>query len=404
MNDAEFAHIDDPDVPAVRFLLSGEAGGILDAVVKAQGGSTKSWDISQVRYSPGRSIVVRYRVDATWPNGRSSRETIVAGAGEANPDDTLILGSDGLEIAVWTYPNDPHLPGLAIAADAGKALSLLSQLGVRARRARIRLRAYRPARRAVLEVVTPRERVFLKVVRPDRVDSLQAKHQALAAELPVPHSHGWNRDAGLVALQSMPGKTLRMVLESGRKGLPAAEDFVGLLDALPDATGFGTAVKGPEQRSAFHGRLICAVVPELCDRVESVRDAVEAETPDEEIVPVHGDFHSSQLLIRGSSIVGLIDVDTAGMGRRSNDLANLLAHMSTVGLATAARRHIDRYGASLIREFDKSVDPRALRLKVAAAVLGLATGPFRVNLPRWQAQTERRVALAERWVASATDI
>ena len=46
---------------------------------------------------------------------RSLASYVVAGAGEANPDNTLILGSDGLEIAVWTYPNDPHLPGLAIA-------------------------------------------------------------------------------------------------------------------------------------------------------------------------------------------------------------------------------------------------------------------------------------------------
>ena len=118
-------------------------------------------------------------------------------------------------------------------------------------------------------------------------------------------------------------------------------------------------------------------------------------------MPVHGDFHSSQLLARGTSLVGLIDVDTAGVGKRSNDVATLLGHISAVGLSTAARRSIDRYGSNLIREFDPSIDPTALRRKVAAVIIGLATGPFRVNQPRWRAQTERRIALAERWMASA---
>ncbi len=123
-----------------------------------------------------------------------------------------------------------------------------------------------------------------------------------------------------------------------------------------------------------------------------------------ELVPVHGDFHSSQILVRRRDVIGLIDVDTAGLGDRTNDLAVLLSHLATVALTTASRTKIERYGRSLIDAFDTLVDPATLRRKVAAAIVGLATGPFRVNSPRWPEQTERRVALAERWLESAAAV
>lgn len=254
-----------------------------------------------------------------------------------------------------------------------------------------------------MEVNTPRARVFLKVVRPVRVAELQRKHIALAEDLPVPNSHGWNAELGLVALQAMPGKPLRKAMETGTRKLPPAEQFLALLDAFPDAALDAEIVPGPADKAAFHAALLNKIMPESTDRIEAIVQS-SAETVEDDPVHVHGDFHSSQLLVRGPDIVGLIDVDTAGVGRRSDDLAVLLSHMSTIGLSTAARRSIDQYGTVLTKHFDKAVDPATLRRKVAAAVLGLATGPFRANVVRWAAQTERRIALAERWVASAESI
>jgi hypothetical protein len=120
--------------------------------------------------------------------------------------------------------------------------------------------------------------------------------------------------------------------------------------------------------------------------------------------PVHGDFHSSQILTNGSEIVGLVDVDTYGAGERIDDLASLLGHLTTLSLTSRARRDIDRYGTELIAAFDGEADPVELRLRTAAVVFGLATGPFRVQLRRWEGETEDRLALAERWVRSAEDL
>ena len=402
MTEAPFDHIVDEGVPALPVLLGSESGDVLATAVAPHGGSIRSSRVTQIRYTPGSAIVVRYRVDVGWNGGRSTREILIAASGLSVPENFPVLASGDVEIALWTYPNDPFLPGLATAAQPDPASRLLAQLGVDARRPRLRLRAYRPGRRAVVEVNTPRARVFLKVVRPSRVADLQAKHTELSSAVPVPHSHGWNKSIGLVALQAMPGKPLRLALESGRRKLPAAAQFLSMLDSFPDSSSAVT-VKGPEQKTAFHARLLKAVTPELDGRIDAIVEQTSAPV-DEPTVPVHGDFHSSQLLVRGSNLTGLIDVDTAGVGQRSSDLAVLLAHMSTVGLSTAARRQIDRYGAELIREFDTVVDPAFLRRKVAAAILGLATGPFRVNVARWPTQTERRIALAEQWIASADHV
>jgi tRNA A-37 threonylcarbamoyl transferase component Bud32 len=396
----DFAHIEDPDVPALRVLLGAEARDLLEAIVGAGEGELKSVRISQIRYSPGKSVVVRYTADVAWSGRRPTRETLVAASGISVPEGVPLLASDDVEVAVWSYPNDPFLPGLRTAASTEPARRLLAQVGVDAPTARLRLRAYRPGRRAVVEVTTPKARLYVKVVRPERVADLQQKHTALSAAVPVPHSHGWNREHGLVVLQAMPGKPLRKALESGTRRVPGADQFLGLLDLLPKVGDGVPIVAGPDARVAQHAMLLKRVAPELADRIDALVTQVDGLS-EEDLVPVHGDFHSSQLLVKGPDVVGLIDVDTAGMGYRSNDLAVLLAHLSAVGLSTAARRSIDRYGAGLISEFDRVADPATLRLKVAAALVGFATGPFRVNLPRWRAQTERRIALAERWAASA---
>ena len=395
----DHAHITDSNVVALPTMLGPEVDEILGEVVALQGALLVSTRIGQIRYEPAKSMVVRYEADVRWNDGRSTRETLVAASGIPVPPGVPILSSGDMEIAVWSYATDPFLPGLATAASTKRTAALLDQLGVQAAKPKLRRRAYRPGRRAVVEVTTPQARVFLKVVRPSQVAVLQEKHKVLAAAVPVPHSHGWSKSLGLVALQAMPGKPLRKALESGRRLLPTAAHLKALLDELPEV-GDAAEVTGPEYRAAFHARLLKAVTPDLSDRIDALLAGLSADH-EEADVPVHGDFHSSQLLARGTSLVGLIDVDTAGVGKRSNDVATLLGHISAVGLSTAARRSIDRYGSNLIREFDPSIDPTALRRKVAAVIIGLATGPFRVNQPRWRAQTERRIALAERWMASA---
>ncbi len=47
------------------------------------------------------------------------------------------------------------------------------------------------------------------------------------------------------------------------------------------------------------------------------------------------------------------------------------------------------------------MDPADLRYRVAAVVLSLATGPYRVQEPAWEQATRDRLDLAEQWLVSA---
>ena len=113
---------------------------------------------------------------------------------------------------------------------------------------------------------------------------------------------------------------------------------------------------------------------------------------------VHGDFHTSQVITDRGRLVGLIDLDTMGIGSRSDDLATMVGQVSTLALTGVAYRS---YGESLIKQFDRLVDPVDLRYRTASVVVGFATGPFRVQMPDWEIETEKRIRLAEGWVDAA---
>ena len=387
----------DDQVPA-ELLLSPDSGAILDAVLAEVGARTTEVTPVQVRYLPGRSVIVQYQAEVDWRD-RSSRETLVIAAGIDVPDPIAQLEIDDHMVAVWRYPRDPFLPGLEAAADPSRVNKLLADLGSPQLGTKLRRRAYRPGRRAVIEAVSPSARLFIKVVRPDRIAKIQRKHVSLAGHVPVPHSYGWSAELGLITLQAMAGKTLRSVLESGSRRLPETGQILGLLDSLPmpdDAD----VVNGPVAVAPGHAQLLKAIAPDLADDVDGIVDAVGA-AEDEAPVPVHGDFHSSQILVRGADIVGLVDVDSAGAGIRTDDLAGLLGHLATLSLTSAKRKSMTGYGATLIEEFDNQTDPRSLRLRTAAVILGLATGPFRVQEDVWPAATKRRIELAMQWVDMA---
>jgi len=395
--------IPDSELPAAQILLGPGAEPFLVSALEAMGSRLRSYQVSQVRYVPARSVTVQYRADVITGAGRPEQTTLVAASGIRTPDEVPVFAADGLEIAFWQFPNDPFLPGLAAATDDNRVSDLLERLGAPREPVKVRVRAYRAGRRAVVEASGKSHRIFLKVIRPEKTAALQLAHTSLADYVPVPHTFGWSRELGIVALQAMAGRTLRAALTARSKSVPGGPDFVALLDLFPEPGDTAGKVAGQHERAAEHVRLLTAVAPGLAPRIEAIVDRVGSLATGPRSA-VHGDFHSSQVLVDGETVVGLVDVDTAGVGERADDLAGLLGHLATLALDSRAQRNLERYGVALINDFDRRTDPVGLRLRVAGVVLGLATGPFRVQLPRWPKDTERRVALAESWVASADAI
>ena len=92
--------------------------------------------------------------------------------------------------------------------------------------------------------------------------------------------------------------------------------------------------------------------------------------------------------VAGGKVVGILDIDTIGPGRRADDLACLIAHMSTIsGMSASQTAGVHALLRSWVPVFDERVDPIELRLRASAVVVSLATGPYRVQAPTWREET-----------------
>jgi hypothetical protein len=396
----------DEEWPAdLRLLLGPGAAGLLHAVAEAAGGTLVNWRPRQVNHQPGRSSVVQYRTGVRWTGGETTSETFVAATGERIPAEGAAVFAEGADrVAVWRWPQDPFLPGLSEALDPVRVAALLDGLGVDGGAVQIRTRAYRPGRRAVVEVTGRRGRLFLKVVRPDRVEQLHRRHRSLVEHLPVPDSLGWS-NSGILVLTALAGETLRAGLRSARQPLPPPESVSQLLGRFPLHLAEERPSRDLVSTMAHHATVIEETVPVLKSKLEATVEALTAD-PNEDpgpVTAVHGDLYEAQLMVNRGHITGLLDIDTAGSGFRVDDFANFCAHLSVLALMTDRPRQVRRFGAALLAHAETQHPRPVLRRRIAAAVLGLATGPFRVLEANWEANTARRLDLAVDWVRGSGD-
>ena len=385
----------------VAVLLGVDSPGFLGAAVGAAGGTLISSRPKQVYHQPRQGAIASYAARVRWRDESVSDETLVACTGDL-PAGALVVESGSDRVAVWRFPNDPDLPGLASAHNEAAVARLLAELGLGDGPVRLKVRAYRPRRRAVIEAVGDHGRLFVKALRPHRVEQLHDRHRLLVASgVPAPHSLGWSND-GLLVLQALPGRTLREAIYANDGPLPSGEAILALLDRLPAELAAGPRRGSWLDRVNHYATIVGAIVPDEADRAHRIADAISAEAGVGPTVAVHGDFYENQLLVHGTTISGLLDVDGARAGDRLDDLACLLGHLSV--LAQIDRRRasaLNAVGAGYLASFEHAVDPADLRYRTAAVVVSLVTGPHRVQATGWPETTQRLLDLADRWLASA---
>lgn len=395
----------DERLPELETLLAAGIPEPLEAAMAASGVTVKAAEAVQVTHWPGRSVTVRYKAELAGPGVQGSHQLVAIGG--KVPDGAAVVASGSHRIGIWRVPFDPFLPGLAAALNPPAAAALMAQLGVQGDGWATRLVAYRPGKRAVVHVAGTAGQiagtvgsVYLKLLPTDQIERLHDEHRKIASELPIPQSLGVSHELGLVALQTLPGMTLREALVKELEA-PLPEAVLSLPAALPDPP-FGQLVASAIQRAASVAGMLSFLLPERSQQIASIVDRIGEESG-EASVPVHGDFYESQVMVDGDRVVGMLDIDTFGWGRPADDPATLLGHLSVLDQSKPSTS-VRSFASRLVQLCDRNLDPIDLRLRVAAVVLGLATGPFRVQRANWPEMTGARLDLAGRWCASAARV
>jgi len=389
-------HPADAALPVFSYLLHEEPPGPVAAVYEAADTTIENISRIQVSWLPGQNATLRYRIDGHGGD-LAGRRDLVATVGSIPEGAAVVAGPDG-DVGLWVVPNDPLLPGLSSALHRPTVGKLLSDFGSAEEVASTQLRSYRPGRRAVVEVSAGGASIFLKVVPPSQARDLHDRHRYLSDSLPVPDSLGVSPDLGIVALRALPGLDLRTILRTGGAP-PDPSSIAGIAAALPEPEA-GWRARSPIRSASRIVELLGRLVPDRQGQLEQLENAIGDER-EAERVPVHGDFHEAQIIVNGGQPAGLLDVDTYGWGRPGDDAATMLGHLHLLAPSCESPREVMRFAAALNRHWDASLDPVDLRLRTSAVVLGLATGPFRVQSPGWATETRDRIDAAAQWVESA---
>lgn len=402
----------DPALPAARHLVGPDAADVLRPPVEAAGGSVVSARPVAVQYRPGSDVVVRYAADVIDAAGRRSTDTIVAastihGRYPGAVDVVAPLGDDELRAAVWKWPFDPFVSGMG---DAVTPAAVARLLGVAdATQVRLTVVAYRPTDRVVVRADHPPvadstgamvERSYLKAVRPAAADALVARHRALlGADVPVARVRSAGSSDGILVLDELAGPTLRdLVKQHDSDRFPGVTEFDELADAMASADLGGDAAPAPDllRDGTLHARMLAAVHP-ASDRLLSLAEAFDAGgTSQSSAATVHGDLHEAQLVVDRRRIVGVLDVDDAGPGTPADDRANVIARLRYRAVTDPRHRAVaDAYADALRSGSSRRFDARDLDRRIAAALVGLATGPFRAQSAGWREDVEALTTVAE---------
>lgn len=396
----------------LAFLESYDAHSPISVAIQHSGVYATSIQLESVQHRPGAGVTGIYRVatarpvmPSTWSAGVYTQtsdhvdELYVGMTTEPVPQDAqgvVFSHSPYGRLAVWQHPVDPALPGLRLATDPssvseywgfGKTLISLETI------------SYRPLRRAVIAAdFDDGTRLYLKVLRAGRAADLDARHRMLlAAGIPAPRPLR-EPMADVVALAEGAGISLaEHFLADGGRHL-AAEQFTELLDRLPaDVMALPVRDAWTDRLPAYASAAVSAL-PHCADRIRALEALILNGLPHTDrgpAVPTHGDFYEANLLMAGSTISCLLDVDSLGPGHRVDDLACFLGHLAVLPAVDSRYVHAPAAFDRFARAFAQTVDPAALRLRAASVTLSLVAGARDTRRAGWEVQAEHRLTCAE---------
>ncbi len=258
------------------------------------------------------------RVIGQWVVDAATAEGVAADTEDVAPGRVRLLGN---HLVLQAGGADRRLTTLAPLVDAGAELVV-----------------HRPERRGVVRTDEGEGLTFTKVVRPRRTAGIVHRMEQAAAVpgLRAPHVTGADERAGTIRMSTLPGRTLHDLLTGGvPEGVArSVGEAVRTLHSATEVEGVPGHDLGAEVDIARGlldlARLHRALDPRLLDALD--RDVAQAAArivaagPVGERALLHRDLHDKQLLVDDGR-VGMLDVDTLGLGDPALDLGNLLAHL-----------------------------------------------------------------------------
>jgi Ser/Thr protein kinase RdoA (MazF antagonist) len=219
---------------------------------------------------------------------------------------------------------------------------------------------------------------------------------------PLGHSR-WQQALGT---EFLPGETLDSRI--GDDDYPGASIVAPVGEALAELHAqSGAEVRPPDPNKAAAALLelagwigfVCPSAAASSRALASDLVSALAQLP-AEIVPTHGDFYASQVLLDGDDRgrVGLLDLDEACTGERWADLGNFAAHLESDTIrghvpANRLRPLIEALNASYCGAAAQLLSQR-VTLHTAAALFRLAPHPFRRREANWPSSTRKIVGRA----------
>jgi AcrR family transcriptional regulator len=395
--------IDDALLPSAAHLTGPDAFDILRPAVAATGGELVACRASHVQYRPESDLVVRYRCEIRRGEAHAV-DTLLAATTRWGP----LAGSlpveatspDGntLSVGVWRWPFDPILADLTTMVTPHLAATHLRDLV--GAPLHLDVVAYRPTERAVIRVRGSRREIYVKVVAPASVATIVRRHAALCdAGIPVPPV--LRSGTGWIAMEALTGTTLRDRLKLGTDPLPPPERVRELLASLATVHLDDVApVRSRLDDAPHHAAMLAAVMPEARHRLDAMIERLSEPVTPRLTTTVHGDLHEAQLVVGDTAITGLLDIDDVGSGDPLDDVATLVGHLR-FRAATTGNDRVGCYAEHVRRVFARGHDERDVDLHIAGVLVGLATGPFRIQQPNWGATTRQVLDLVEHHLDAA---
>jgi Ser/Thr protein kinase RdoA (MazF antagonist) len=202
-------------------------------------------------------------------------------------------------------------------------------------------------------------------------------------------------------MAALGGTTLRERLKSRTQRVPAPDRYRRMLETL-SAVHIDDA---PPARSRIedaphHAAMLATVLPDAGGRLAEIVGRLSAAPTQSAVGTVHGDLHEGQLVVDDDDVTGLLDIDDVGRGDRLDDIATLVGHLR-FRAASSADPRVDDYAVRVCNAFSDEFDDADVDRHVAAVLVGLATGPFRIQQARWEATTMHVLDMIEHHLARA---